>query len=60
MRNAYKMLAGKPEGRRPLRRSRFRWEYNIRMNLQEIGRESVHWMHLAEVRDQWRSLVNAV
>jgi hypothetical protein len=57
MRNVYKLLVRKPEGKRPLGRNRRRWEDNIRMDLREIGRESVDWMYLADDRDQWRSLV---
>jgi hypothetical protein len=46
-------LAGRPEGKRPLRRPRHRWENNIRMDLREIGLKSVDWIHLAEDRNQW-------
>jgi hypothetical protein len=60
MRNAYKMLIGKPEGKRPLGRPRHQWEYNSRMTLREIGWEGVDWMNLAYVRDQWKALVNIV
>jgi hypothetical protein len=52
MRNAYKILVGKPEGKRPFRRSRDRWEDNIRVALKEIGWEVVDCIHLAEDRDQ--------
>jgi hypothetical protein len=48
------------EGKRPLARHRRRWEYNIRMDLREIGRKGVHWIHLAQDKDQWRALVNIV
>jgi hypothetical protein len=58
MRNAYSILVGKPEGKRPLRRCRHRWEDNIIMYLGEIRWESVDWIHLAEDRDQWLVLVN--
>jgi hypothetical protein len=51
---------GTPEGMRPLRRPRRRWEDNIRMDHREIGWEGVGWMHLAEDRDQWQALVNMV
>jgi hypothetical protein len=51
MRNAYNILVGKPEGKRPLGRPRHRWEYNNRMYLREIGWEGVDWMHLAQNRD---------
>jgi hypothetical protein len=60
MRNAYDILVGKPEGKRPLGRPRHRWEDNIRMNLREIGWEGVDWIHLAQDRDQWWALVNMV
>jgi hypothetical protein len=49
-----------PEGKRPLGRSRRRWEYNIRMYLGEIGWSGVDWIGLAQVRDMWRAVVNAV
>jgi hypothetical protein len=55
---AYKMLVGKPEGKRPLGRTRHRWKDNIRMVLREI--EVVDWMHLTQDRDQWKALVNTV
>jgi hypothetical protein len=60
MRNVYKILVRKLEGKRPLRRPRHRWEDNIRMDLMEIGWENVDWMHLAQDRDQWQALVNTV
>jgi len=53
-------LFRKPEGKEPLRRPRRRWKDNIRMDLREIGWEVVDWIHLAEDRDQWRALVNAI
>jgi len=56
MRNAYKILVRKPEGKRPLGRHRCKWEDNIRMDLREIGWESVDWFHLAQAREQWRAL----
>jgi len=55
MRNAYKILVGKPEGKRPLGRSRHRWEGNIRMDLREVMWEGVDWMYLAQNMDQWRN-----
>jgi hypothetical protein len=58
VRNAYKISAGKPEGKRPLRRPRCRWEDNMRMNLREIVWEGVHWIHLVQNRDQWWAPVN--
>jgi hypothetical protein len=60
LRNAYKILVGKPEGRRPLGRPRRGWEDNIKMDLREIGLEGVDWIHLAQVRYQWWDLVNTV
>jgi hypothetical protein len=56
-RNAYRILVGKPEGKRPLGRSRRRWEDNIKMDLREIGWGGTDWIHLAQNRDQWRALV---
>jgi hypothetical protein len=53
MRNAYRILVGRPKRKRPLGRSRRRWEDNIRMNLRVIGWEGVDWVHLAKYRDQW-------
>jgi hypothetical protein len=58
-RNAYRLLVGKPEGSRPLERPRRRWLDNIRMNLIEVGYD-IDWIGLAEDRDRWRALVNAV
>jgi hypothetical protein len=60
MRNAYRILVGKPEGKRPLVRPRHRWEDNIRMDLGEIGCGGMEWTDLAQDRDQWRALVNMV
>ena len=51
---------GKPEGRRPLTRPRLRWEENIKMDLQEVGWEDMDWIDLAEDRERWRALLNAV
>jgi hypothetical protein len=48
------------KGRRPLERLRCRWEYNIRMDLQEIGWEDVNWIHLPQNKSQWKTLVNMV
>jgi hypothetical protein len=56
----YRVLVGKPEGRRPLGRPRRRWEDNIKMDLQEIRYEGVDWIELAQDRDRWRALVNSV
>jgi hypothetical protein len=57
-RNAYKVLMGKPEGKRPL--GRRRWKDGIRMDLREIGWGNVDWIQLAQDRDRWRALVNTV
>ena len=51
---------GKPEGKRPLGRPRLRWEDNIKMDLQEVGYGSMDWIELAQDRDSWPALVNAV
>jgi hypothetical protein len=59
-RGAYRALAGKPEGRRPLGRPRRRWEVNIKMDLREVRWGGMDWINLAEDRDRWRALVNAV
>jgi hypothetical protein len=59
-RGAYRVLGGRPEGRRPLGRPRRRWEDNIKMDLQEVGWEGVVWIDMAQDRDRWRALVSAV
>jgi hypothetical protein len=59
-RNAYRISVGKPEGKRQLGRLRRRWEYNIKIDLREIGRVGMDLIHLAQDRDQWRALVNTV
>jgi hypothetical protein len=59
-RNVYKVLMGKPEGKRPFTRPRCRWEDGIRMDLREIGWGSVDWIQLAQDRDRWRAVVNTV
>jgi len=59
-RGVYRVLVGKPEGKRPLGRPRRRWEDNIKMNLQEVGCGGMDWIELAQDRDRWRTLVNAV
>jgi len=59
-RGGYRVLVGKPEGKRPLRKYRRRWEDNIKMDLQEVGCEGMDWIELAQDRDSWRTLVNAV
>jgi hypothetical protein len=59
-RGIYRILVGIPEGKRPLGRSRCRWEDNIKMHLQEVGCGSMDWIELAQDRDRWWALVNAV
>ena len=59
-RGVYRGLVGKPEGKRPLGRPRRRWEDNIKMNLQDVGCGGTDWIDLAQGRDGWRALVNAV
>jgi hypothetical protein len=59
-RNAYRLLVGKPEGRRPLGRSRHRWLDNIRMDLVEVGWGDVDWIGLAQDKGRWRALANSV
>jgi len=56
----YRVLVGKPEGKRLLGRPRLRWEDNAKMDLQEVGCEGMDWIDLAQDRDRWRALVNAV
>jgi hypothetical protein len=60
VRKVYKILVGKPEGKRPLGRPRRRWEDGIRMDLREIGLAGVDWIRLAQYRDRWRAVVSAV
>jgi hypothetical protein len=59
-RKVYKVLVGKPEGRRPLGRPRRRWEDGIRLDLREIGLGCVYWIRLVQDRDRWRAVVSAV
>jgi hypothetical protein len=58
--NAYRILMGKPEGKRPLGQLRRRWVDNIKMDLGEIGWDGIDWIDLAHDRDQWMALVNMV
>jgi hypothetical protein len=58
--NAHGILAGKPDGMRPLRRPRCRWVDNIKMNHRETGWDGMNWINLAQDRHQWRALVNIV
>jgi hypothetical protein len=59
-RGVYRVLAGKPEGKRPLGRPRSRWKDNILIDLHEVGCEGMDWRELAQDRDCWRVVVNAV
>jgi hypothetical protein len=59
-RGVYRVLVGKPEGKRPLGRPRRRWVDNIRMDLEEVGCGYMDWIGLAQDRDRWRTLVSAV
>jgi hypothetical protein len=59
-RNAYKILVGKPEGKRPLGRPRCSWVDNMKMDLREIGWDGMDWIELAQDREQRRALVNMV
>jgi hypothetical protein len=59
-RNAYRILVGKPEGKRPLGRPRRRYADNIKMDLREVGLDGRDWIDLAQDRDRWRAHVNAV
>ena len=57
VRSAFKILTGKPTGKRPLGRPRRRWEDNIRMDLKEMGISARYWVHSAEDKDYWRVFV---
>jgi hypothetical protein len=59
-RSAYRILVVEPEGKRPLDRPRHTWVDNIKMDVREIGWGGMHWIDLAQDRDQWRALVNSV
>jgi hypothetical protein len=59
-RGLYRVLVGKPEEKMPLGRTRRRWEDNIKMDLQKVGCGVMDWIDLAQDRNRWRTLVNAV
>jgi hypothetical protein len=59
-RGVHRVLVGKPKGKRPLGRPRRRWEYNIKMDVQEVGGDCGDRMELAQARDMWRALVSTV
>jgi hypothetical protein len=59
-RDVYRVLVGKPEGKRPLGRPRRRWEDHNKMDLQEVGCGVMDWIELAQDKDRWRVLVNVV
>jgi len=59
-RGVFRVLVGKPEGKRPLGKPKFRWEDNIKMDLQEVGCGGIERIDLAQDRDKWRALLNAV
>jgi len=59
-RSLYRVLVGKPEGRRPLGRPRRSWDYNIKMDLKEVGCGVLDWIELAQNRDRLQALVYAV
>ena len=59
-RGVHKVLVGKPEGKRPLGRRKRRWEDNIKMDLQDVACGGMDWIDLAQGKDRWRAVVNAV
>jgi len=59
-RGVWRVLIGKPKGKRPLERPRHRWEDNIKMDLQKVGCGGMDWIELAQDTDSWRALVTAV
>jgi hypothetical protein len=59
-RGVHRLLVGKPEGKTPLGRPRRRWEYNINLDLKDVGGVRGDWMELAQDRDSWRALVGTV
>jgi len=60
MSGVYRVLVGKPEGKRTLERSRRKWENNIEIDLQKVGCGGLDWIDLAQDRDGWREIVNAI
>jgi hypothetical protein len=58
-RGVYRVLVGRPEGKRPLEGPRLRWEDNIKLDLREIGIDGTKWIQLAQDRVQWRAFVNS-
>jgi hypothetical protein len=60
VRGVYRVLVGRPEGKRPLGRPRRRWEDNIKMDLREIGIDETNWIRLAQDRFRWRIFVSTV
>jgi hypothetical protein len=59
-RGAYGVLVRRPEGKRPLGRTKLRWEDNIKIHLRQVGRGGMDWIELAEDRDSWRAVANVV
>ena len=59
-RNAYRILVGRPEGKRPLGRPGRRWEDNIKMDLKEVGCDAMNWMDLAQHQDQWQTYIRVL
>jgi hypothetical protein len=59
-RNVYRVLVGKPEGKRPLERPKSRWDDGLKMDLRDIGWGGVDWIYLAQDRDRWQAVVNEV
>jgi len=60
MTNAYNILVGKPEGKRPFGRPRCRWEDNVRMDIRKTGSEVMDWIHLTQDMNQWQALMKTV
>jgi hypothetical protein len=59
-RGVYRVLVGRPEGKNPLERPRHRWEYNIKLYLQEVEWGGMDWIDMLQDRDRWRAVVSAV